>query len=101
MPKVLLLFADRQLTGLMQSFDVFEKSKVVLQPVVEATVVNDFGVTHAAAIKKASEAGGQHLVAVYNDSKVYYRDPGVVSISDGEKWCLLDDLLPTPTEEKP
>lgn len=101
MPKVLLLFADRRVTGLLQSFDVFEKGKVVLQPVVTAAVVEDFGTEHAAKIRQYAEAEGQHLVAVYNDDEIYYRDPDVMSVSDGRRWCLLSDILPTPTEEKP
>lgn len=51
--QVQMLFSDSFQTKFLQGTDVFEESKVVIQPVLKAEVVDDFGESHIAAILAA------------------------------------------------
>jgi hypothetical protein len=94
MKTVKILLSSKRATAFMQGFDMFEKSKVLVQPVLMAKVVDDFGDSHIEAIKKQCDEGNScGLVAIFDLDNIYYRDPDVVSISDGHKWCLLDEIL--------
>lgn len=93
--QVKLLFSHNLHTKAMQSFDVFEKFKVVVMPVVVAQVAEDFGDKNIEAIKATSI--DYDLVAIFTEDKVYYRNPEVKVISDGRNWATLDDYLPKGT----
>lgn len=99
MKKVNILFSDRFITRFMQHADMFERFKVIVTPLVTATVVDDFGPTHVEAIRKEAE-NSYPLVAIYDETTVYYRDKNVKAISTGLEWGLLDDLLEGKHEQK-
>ena len=94
MRQVALLFSDSKITQFMQHADLFERFKVILKPIVYATVVDDWGQKHIDAIK--SKFGEDYkLVAAVGEKSVIYVDPEVKVVSDGQKWCLLEDYLKT------
>lgn len=94
MPKVKILMSNRMMSRFAQDADLFEKSKVVIQAPVTATVVDDFGDSHIQAIQKKLEGSPYGLVAVFDPGgKVYYRNPDVNVISDGQQWIPLDDYM--------
>lgn len=74
------------MTRFAQDADLFEKFKVVVEPICTATVVADFGESHIEVIRKQ---GHYDLVAIFD-----YRNPDVKVISNGRNWAMLDDLLP-------
>jgi hypothetical protein len=101
MKQVTILLSDRTKTNFMQSFDVFERHKVLVGALMQATVVDDFGDSHVSAIQRECESGPCELVAVFDSEKTYYRDPSVKVISDGQRCSLLDDLLTNQPKESP
>lgn len=91
--QVQMLFSDSFQTKFLQGFDVFEESKVVIRPVLNAEVVDDFGESHIEAILAAVKDQPYSLVAIFDLQRVYYRDPKVKTISNGEQWVPLDQYL--------
>lgn len=91
---VQMMFLDHWRTQFMQQFDVFESFKVIILPIQEATVVDDYGERHIMALQKLAKDHGYGLVAIYDKEKVYYRNPDVRVVSNGRHFWLLDDILP-------
>lgn len=88
------LFSNRTVTGLMQGFDVFEKSKVL----VEAPVTFNWdqvtpGAEVAAKLVEHLDDAPYRLIALFNDSEVFWVDPDVRTVSTGEGWMLLADMI--------
>ncbi len=94
MKEVTILMSDKFKTRFMQDADMFEKFKVVLMPPIKATVIDNFGQTNVEAIKRECKDGPYDLVAIYDKETIFYRNPAVKVISDGNQWGLLDDMLP-------
>jgi len=93
--QVVILLSNLLLTRFMQDTDLFEKFKVIIMPRLIANVVNDFGPSHVAAIEKRCQ-DQYGLVAIFDDQQVYYRNPDVSVVSDGQNWERLDNFLPKP-----
>jgi len=93
-----MILSDKMATRFAQDADVFEKFKVIAKPLLEAKVVEDFGPTHVQKIKEECDKGDYGLVAIYSQDKVYYRDSNIKVISNGQRWQVLDELLPKQKE---
>lgn len=94
MKQITMIFGNRQLTTFMQHADVFESFKVIMNPPITATVVDDFGDSNVQAILKGCEKEPYFLIAIYDQNKTYFRNPDVKVVSDGTQFGMLDDLLP-------
>ncbi len=93
MKEVTILLYDVATTKFMQDADMFEPSKVALMHKVKATVVDDYGHKHVKALKERSKGAPYDVVAIYDDHKLYYRDPKIKILSDGHNFMMLDDLV--------
>lgn len=92
MKEVVLLFSDKFLTGFMQNADMFEPFKVVMKEPVYASVVDDWGDSHIEAIKRQCADGNYDLIAAVGE-EVYYSNPAVRVVSNGQGWAMLDEYL--------
>lgn len=92
MRRINILLAHRQISVFMQHADVFDDGKFIAMPLLEATVVDEWGDGHLQALIKQCENTPYILVAVFGE-KVYYRNPQVQVISDGSNWMTLDNFL--------
>jgi hypothetical protein len=95
--QVTILFNDRDATKFMQHCDVFEPFKVVVKPAI-ATVCEDYGESHVQALLRECASGRFGVVAVFDETTCYYRDPAVKVVSSGLEWGALDDMLPAAKE---
>lgn len=91
--KLALLFADMKLTRIMQGCDVFEKSKVIREPLAIATLDGTKTKKQTADAVRAVCGTERTLLAAFDGEAVYYRDESVKSVSDGQEWCTLDDFI--------
>lgn len=102
---VYLLFQDKFATRFMQDADVFEKFKVIVKPLVEASVIDDWGQKNIDAIIQKVEGSQFSLVAAFESNGViHYSDPKVKLISNGKGFGLLSDYIgdhtPKPKQKK-
>ena len=93
MKNVTLLFSNKFMTEFMQNADMFEPFKVVIEEPLHATVVDDWGKSHIAAIKRHCKKDNYELVAAVGDEKVYYSNPKVKVVSNGQGWMMLEEYL--------
>lgn len=93
MKVVFLLYEDRMSTRVMQALDLFEKFKVVMQPLVRASVVDDWGQPHLAKIRGLDNEYNRLIAAFGSDGTCHYRDEAVRVVSDGRNWQTLDDYI--------
>lgn len=91
--KVLLLFSNKWNTKMMQSFDLFEPSKVVIEKGIAEIETDTWTEADTLKIVERCKSQPYQLVACFDKEKVYYKDPKVKSVSTGKQWCLLDDYL--------
>jgi hypothetical protein len=81
----------------MQNADMFEPFKIFAKPVcLKLTLKIDC--TKAKALSDTRdllEKGNQYVAAIFipNDPEGAWKNEKIRVISDGKKWCLLDDCL--------
>lgn len=96
--KIIVLSGDKQITGLMQDFDVFEKSKVIAKEwAMTATKKQNFnakvcvdGIRAILEDEMKQNVAALFIVGYENDA---YVNENIQSISDGSKWFLLKNWL--------
>ena len=87
------LFSDQFKTRFMQAADVFESFKVIVCNPVTLDLADD-RLEAAVEAAKTSSDDKYRLVAAYEPGgPVHYADPEVKVISDGTRWCLLQDYI--------
>ena len=94
---IIAVFGDEFTTRFMQAADVFERFKVIAKP-VELALTLKKGCTKSQAlgdVKDLLVKSGQRVAAVFipHDPEGAWRDKAILSISDGTKWCTLNDCL--------
>jgi hypothetical protein len=91
------VFGDERLTKFMQDADLFERFKIVAKPIhLKLVLQQDCTKTQALQeLRDLLEKNGQRVAAVFipNDPEGAWRDEKILSVSDGSKWCRLDDWL--------
>jgi hypothetical protein len=92
MKQVVLIFSDKFMTQFMQHADMFEPFKVVVKEPVYASVVDDWGNSHIEAIKRQCADGNYDLIAAVGE-EVYYSNPAVRVVSNGQGWAMLEEYL--------
>ena len=94
---VVAIFGDDRATRFMQDADMFERFKIIAEPVtLKLTLKTDC--TKAKALSDLRELliqSGQRVAAVFipNDPEGAWRNDAVRVISNGTKWGMLDDCL--------
>ena len=93
----LIIWYDTKLTNIMQSFDVFEKFKVVgKHEVIEATVDDKITAEMMFGLIKDNwskmDCGLAALVSI-DEPKYNFVDENIKAVSTGEKWGTVDAIL--------
>lgn len=89
--KAVMVFCDVFGTQFMQATGVFESSKVLAAPPVEADVVDDYGPQHVEKAIEACKGQPYRLIAVRTPSFCWV-DPAVKVVSDGKNWTPVEDM---------
>lgn len=88
---------DRASTLFMQHCDVFESFKIVATPTrMQLTLDGTRSLEEVLAkLRSHLESGGFRVAAIFcpNISEGAWRDPEVKLVSNGERFCSLDDML--------
>jgi hypothetical protein len=94
---VVAVFGDERITKFMQGADVFERFKIVAKPMhLKLVMKQDCTKVQALSeLRDLLEKNGQCVAAVFipNDPEGAWRDEKILSISDGSKWCTLNECL--------
>jgi hypothetical protein len=94
---IIAVFGDSFATRFMQDADMFEHFKIIAKPVHLKLTLKP-GCTKVKALNDTRdllEKSGQRVAAIFipNDPEGSWRDDKILSISDGTKWCTLNDCL--------
>jgi hypothetical protein len=90
--KAVILFADKMVTKFMQDTDVFESSKVIGNPLIHATVVEDWGKPHFDKMLSLNSSSPYATVAVVTEKGVF-ADPKIKSVSNGFNFATIDSVI--------
>lgn len=94
---VVAVFGDAGVTRFMQDADLFEHFKIVAKPMhLKLVLKQDCTKVQALHdLRDLLEKNGQRVAAVFipNDPEGAWRDDKVLSVSDGSKWCTLNECL--------
>ena len=94
---VIIVCGSAEMTRFMQDADLFERFKIVAQArELVLALKPDCTKTRALTeLRDVLEKNGQRVAAIFipNESEGAWRDETVKAVSDGARWCLLDDCL--------